>query len=285
MDRRQSSSSGMMEGPFRFLPAEVKEMEERLFPVTNRRLDHILMDELALKFSCFRRRAGMVPVKPKQVLNWFYNNRNKTSAKVAAREAHAPWEFWANHQQARARGGSSISKLKPKKATTHAGSSSGNNYIDVYHTKFEAKSARDGSWYLVEEFLTEKFCESGDLQVLVRFPGFGVEEAEWIDVRTCTLRQRSVPYKATECADVHIWDPVLCYKVSEQSGLYFDAEVHAIERKTHNSGEECDCKILVLYVHDNSEDIVSLKKLRRRYVEYDYKPQTSYELPKGTKIA
>jgi hypothetical protein len=50
-------------------------------------------------------------------------------------------------------------------------------------------------------------------QVLVRFPGFGVEEAEWIDVRTCTLRQRSVPYKATECADVHIWDPVLCYKV------------------------------------------------------------------------
>jgi hypothetical protein len=67
MDRRQSSSSGMMEGPFRFLPAEVKEMEERLFPVTNRRLDHILMDELALKFSCFRRRAGMVPVKPKQV--------------------------------------------------------------------------------------------------------------------------------------------------------------------------------------------------------------------------
>lgn len=50
-------------------------------------------------------------------------------------------------------------------------------------------------------------------QVLVRFPGFGVEEAEWIDVRTSTLRQRSVPYKATECADVHIWDPVLCYKV------------------------------------------------------------------------
>jgi len=29
--------------------------------------------------------------------------------------------------------------------------------------------------------------------------------------------------------------------------------VHAIERKTHHSGEECDCKILVLYVHDNSE--------------------------------
>lgn len=56
-----------------------------------------------------------------QVLNWFYNNRNKPYAKIA-REAHAPVstrQFGANHQQ-EARG-SSISKLKP----THAGSSSG----------------------------------------------------------------------------------------------------------------------------------------------------------------
>ena len=60
----QSSSTGM-KGPFRFLPAEVKEMEERLFPVTNRRLDHILMDELAVNFSYFRGLAGMTPVKPK----------------------------------------------------------------------------------------------------------------------------------------------------------------------------------------------------------------------------
>jgi len=61
---RQSSSTCRMEGrPFRFLPEEVKEMEERLFPVTKRRLDHILMDELAVKFSYFRGLAGMTPVK------------------------------------------------------------------------------------------------------------------------------------------------------------------------------------------------------------------------------
>ena len=54
-----------MKGPFRFLPAEVKEIEERLFPVTNCRLDHILMDELAVNFSYFRGLAGMTPVKPK----------------------------------------------------------------------------------------------------------------------------------------------------------------------------------------------------------------------------
>jgi len=64
---RQSSSTCRMEGPFRFLPEEVKEMEERLFPVTKRRLDHILMDELAGKFSYFRGLAGMTPVKSKQV--------------------------------------------------------------------------------------------------------------------------------------------------------------------------------------------------------------------------
>jgi len=49
-------------------------------------------------------------------------------------------------------------------------------------------------------------------KLLVHFSGFGAEEAEWINARTC-LRQRSVPYKATECANVHCRDPVLCYKV------------------------------------------------------------------------
>lgn len=49
-------------------------------------------------------------------------------------------------------------------------------------------------------------------KLLVHFCGFGEEEAEWINAHT-SLRQRSVPYKATECANVHIWDPVLCYKV------------------------------------------------------------------------
>ncbi|XP_066374955.1 protein SAWADEE HOMEODOMAIN HOMOLOG 2-like [Miscanthus floridulus] len=207
----QSSSTGM-KGPFRFLPAEVKEMEERLFPVTNRRLDHILMDELAVKFSYFRGLAGMTPVKPKQVLNWFHNNRNKHCPKVA-RKAHPPVvstrEFWANHQQAR---GCSLSKLKPM-VTTHAGSSSssGNNYIIDGHIKYEAKLARDDSWFDVQDFVAQRFCESGDLKLLVHFSGFGVEEAEWSNARTC-LRQRSVPYKATECANVHCWDPVLCYK-------------------------------------------------------------------------
>jgi len=60
----------MEKGLFRFLPEEVKEMEERLFPVTiiNRRLDHVLMDELAVKFSYSRGLAGITtPVKSKQV--------------------------------------------------------------------------------------------------------------------------------------------------------------------------------------------------------------------------
>ncbi|KAG0529263.1 hypothetical protein BDA96_05G083300 [Sorghum bicolor] len=290
MDRQSSSSSStkMEKGLFRFLPEEVKEMEERLFPVTiiNRRLDHVLMDELAVKFSYSRGLAGITtPVKSKQVLNWFHNNRSKHCPKQIAKEEHATppvstREFGANHQQAR--GSSSLSKLKPT-VTTHAGSSSssGNNYIDG-HMKYEAKSARDGAWFDVQDIVAQRFCESGDLELLVHFSGLGAEEPEWINARTC-LRQRSVPYKATECATVRCRDPVLCYKVSEQSGLYFDAEVHVIERKTRHPREECDCKILVLYVHDNSEDIVTLRKLCRRYVGDDYKPQTSYEQRKEKK--
>ena len=49
-------------------------------------------------------------------------------------------------------------------------------------------------------------------ELLVHFSGLGAEEPEWINARTC-LRQRSVPYKATECATVRCRDPVLCYKV------------------------------------------------------------------------
>ncbi|KAG2649632.1 hypothetical protein PVAP13_1NG233138 [Panicum virgatum] len=98
---------------------------------------------------------------------------------------------------------------------------------------------------------------------MVQFPRFGAEQAEWVNARTC-LRQRSLPLRATECVLVHCWDLVLCYKESEQStGLYFDARVHGREIKSHDS-RECDCRFLVRYEHDQSEEIVYLRNLCRR---------------------
>ncbi|KAG2610880.1 hypothetical protein PVAP13_4KG220510 [Panicum virgatum] len=71
---------------------------------------------------------------------------------------------------------------------------------------------------------------------------------------------RSLPCNTTECEAVKPRDTVLCYKLSEQSGRY-DAIVDRIIRKVHDSGAPCDCRFLVRYVHDRSEEYVALRKL------------------------
>jgi hypothetical protein len=53
--------------PFRFLPAEVQEMEARLQPLQNPSPNHVTMEELARKFSASAERIGKVVIHPKQV--------------------------------------------------------------------------------------------------------------------------------------------------------------------------------------------------------------------------
>jgi hypothetical protein len=121
MDHESSSSKAKRS--FRFIPDEVKEMEEKLKPRTTSYPDRVLMRELALKFNESRGSGGTTsPVKPKQarcssahrsssrdnsgflsspssirsalgnscpqVLNWFrYHRYCKSNKKVAASEA------------------------------------------------------------------------------------------------------------------------------------------------------------------------------------------------------
>ena len=53
--------------PFRFLPAEVQEMEARLQPLQNPSPNQVAMEELARKFSASAERIGKVVIHPKQV--------------------------------------------------------------------------------------------------------------------------------------------------------------------------------------------------------------------------
>lgn len=53
--------------PFRFLPAEVEEMEARLQPLQNPSPNHVAVEELARKFSASAERIGKVVIDPKQV--------------------------------------------------------------------------------------------------------------------------------------------------------------------------------------------------------------------------
>ncbi|RCV04790.1 hypothetical protein SETIT_1G029300v2 [Setaria italica] len=139
--------------------------------------------------------------------------------------------------------------------------------MDGSQVQYEAKSARDGAWYDVDAFVSSRMSESGEQEVMVKFSGFGVEEAEWVNARTC-VRRRSFRFRASECELVKLWHHVLCYKETEQSGLYFDAQVHGRKVKAHGP-EECDCTFLVRYEHDQSEEIVRLRKLCGRPETYE----------------
>ncbi|GJM99803.1 hypothetical protein PR202_ga16938 [Eleusine coracana subsp. coracana] len=61
---------------FRFLPAEVAEMEATAQQLTNSIFpSHEAIDALTAKFNAAPDRAGKVQVQSRQVLTWFHNHR------------------------------------------------------------------------------------------------------------------------------------------------------------------------------------------------------------------
>ncbi|XP_062232821.1 protein SAWADEE HOMEODOMAIN HOMOLOG 2-like [Phragmites australis] len=247
---------------FRFLPAEVAEMEthmrqlkETIFP------RRFVIDALAEKFSASLDRAGKVPVQPKQVLNWFHNRRYSHRNK-AARSAPAPGKMMPGGSDIHPAGSfrvppSSSSFLKSEK-----------NSMEASQIQFEATSAKDGAWYDVD-ILSYRLFESGDPEVQVRFSAFGAAEDEWVNLRRC-VRQRSLQCRATDCTDVVPGDTVLCFKEGEERALYFDARVVDAQRQRHDL-RGCRCRFLVQYEHDQSEEIVPLRMMCHR-------PETHYKL-------
>ncbi|CAL5023046.1 unnamed protein product [Urochloa decumbens] len=250
-------SKGVKAAPsFRFLPSEVQEMEARLQPLHNTSASRFAIEALARKFSASAERIGKVVIQPKQVHTWFCNRRYYSREGKAARAA------------------------QPQKKTSARGvgvrayrqlAAAGDNRIVEGPIKYEAKSNRDGAWYEdictsfcfpisrantywydVDAVVSSRVSESGEPEVMVQYSGYGADQAEWVNSFT-SLRQRSVPFKAAECVLVRCRDLVLCYKESQRSCLYFDAVVHARRVPTHYTGQ-CDCKFLVRYEHDDSEN-------------------------------
>ncbi|KAI0487878.1 hypothetical protein KFK09_027701 [Dendrobium nobile] len=241
-------------GPaFRFTPNEVIEMEACLQDVNN--LSNSIPPReticvLAEKFSTSAGRAGKMIVQPKQVLNWFQNRRYAHRAKVKD-----PAKL-------------NVSLMPRDDPTQHRNVapplpiSQGSNPLENVEVEFEAKSVRDGAWYDVSAFLSYRMFETGDPEVRIRFSGFGIEEDEWINVRKC-VRQRSLPCEAGECVAVLPGDLILCFQEGKEQALYFDAHILDAQRRRHDV-RGCRCRFLVRYDHDQSEEIVSLKKICRR---------------------
>ncbi|KAK8970123.1 hypothetical protein KSP40_PGU013495 [Platanthera guangdongensis] len=135
--------------------------------------------------------------------------------------------------------------------------------ISEVEMEFEARSCRDHAWYDVSTFLAHKVLSSGEVEVRVRFDGFGPDEDEWVNVRKA-VRERSVPMESSECWKLKEGDLLLCFEYEkDEAANYFDAHVAGIERKMHDI-RGCRCIFLMRYDHDQNEERVHLSRLCRR---------------------
>ncbi|XP_071691922.1 uncharacterized protein [Rutidosis leptorrhynchoides] len=281
-------------GPtFRFTQAEIAEMESILQAHKVAMPERQVLVSLAEKFSNSEERVGKMEVQMKQVWNWFQNRRYAIRAKASKSPGKLDITQMPQHdsgmikvapQPTQPLAASSAVRTMPQvpqhptvplasvrtfpQAPQHPPAYSG-RVTDNSQMEYEAKSARDGAWYDVSLFLSHRGLDTGDPEVLVRFAGFGAEEDEWVNVRK-NVRQRSLPCESSECVAVLPADLILCFQEGKEQALYFDAHVLDAQRRRHDV-RGCRCRFLVRYDHDQSEEIVALRKICRR-------PETDYRL-------
>ncbi|XVF70119.1 hypothetical protein PTKIN_Ptkin11bG0136700 [Pterospermum kingtungense] len=236
-----------------------------------------ILISLAEKFSESAERKGKITVQFKQVWNWFQNRRYAIRAKsskipgklnITSMPRDDPNPVRNVPQPAAAPMPppmtAPVSAAMPASTVPGAG-----RHMSEIYMEFEAKSSRDGAWYDVATFLAHRYLDTGEPEVQVRFAGFGPEEDEWVNIRK-HVRQRSLPCEASECVVVLPGDLILCFQEGKDQALYFDAHVLDAQRRRHDV-RGCRCRFLVRYDHDQSEEIVPLRKICRR-------PETDYRL-------
>ncbi|CAM8957650.1 unnamed protein product [Rhodiola kirilowii] len=280
---------------FRFNAAEVMEMETILQDHNNMMPAREVLVAISDKFSNSPERQGKFVVQTKQIWNWFQNKRYANRAK----SSKAPTKLTASSMQSMPTVPaphpvpstmsamqempfvpvvpststipvvSRVDNLSSSGLPQSLAASTGKLSTDNIPMEFEARSARDGAWYDATAFLSLKNLEAGDPEVLVRFAGFGPEDDEWINVRK-HIRHRSLPCEPSECVAVLPGDLILCFQEGKEQALYFDAHVLDAQRRRHDV-RGCRCRFLVRYDHDQSEEIVPLRKICRR-------PETDYRL-------
>ncbi|KAJ8765242.1 hypothetical protein K2173_011922 [Erythroxylum novogranatense] len=258
-------------GPaFRFMANEVAEMDAILQEHQNNMPVKEVLVALAEKFSESPDRKGKIVVQMKQVWNWFQNRRYAIRSKSSKPPVKLNVTPMPRDDSAPVKSvPQTIAASIPAPVSITGPASSGGTILEHPYMEFEAKSARDGAWYDVASFLAHKLPDSGDAEVLVRFSGFGPDEDEWVNVFK-HVRQRSLPCEASECAVVIPGDSILCFQEGKDQALYFDAQVLDAQRRRHDV-RGCRCRFLVRYEHDQTEEIVPLRKICRR-------PETDYRL-------
>ncbi|KAL9264313.1 sawadee homeodomain homolog 2-like protein [Drosera capensis] len=217
---------------FRFTPMEVAQMEASFQEHNhNNQLPAKEMSEaLAEQFSKSAERAGKITVQGKQVWNWFQNKRYALRAKMVKTLGMLTVISMPPNEVASIR-------IALQGQQTIAVPSGGKTGVENSQLEFEAKSARDGAWKFSFALL-----DSGPVMwhsTWVFFKG---------QTHSISSYDRPFPLKSQE---------------GKEQALYFDAHVVDAQRRRHDV-RGCRCRFLVRYDHDQSEEIVPLRKLCRR---------------------
>ncbi|XP_050134731.1 protein SAWADEE HOMEODOMAIN HOMOLOG 1-like isoform X1 [Malus sylvestris] len=248
MDNFRTRKGEAMNSLSVFTHCEIMEMENLIKHVAKQSLTQEFFQDLATSFSWAPIRAGKPDVTWEQVQSWFQDKQKELQAKSTSSPNTV--KLLVDFSD------SNVSRIPPQVSQEPKGKW----VTELSELAFEAKSSKDDAWYDVATFLSYRVVSSGDLEVKVRFSGFGREEDEWVDVRGA-VRERSIPLEASECPKVKVGDLVLCFQEREHQAVYCDAEVVVIHRGLHDMNGACKCTFVVRFDHDSSEEHIDLGRL------------------------
>ncbi|CAM8995596.1 unnamed protein product [Rhodiola kirilowii] len=254
---------------FEFTIAEILEMECLFKEARENSLNQHFCQEIATRFSQSANRAGKSIILWEQVQDWFREKLYRSSTKLAPmpvgiQQSADPFLATSNDIPVSPKGKvgiqeSAASVLAISNDIPVSPKCKGDAMTDISELAYEAKSARDNAWYDVGSFLTYRVLSSGELEVRIRFAGFGKEDDEWVNVKR-HVRERSIPLEAAECHKVKVGDLVLCYQDRLAYSVYCDAHIMGIEQRIHDI-RGCRCLFFVRYDDDGSEEQVPLTRL------------------------
>ncbi|KAL3361213.1 hypothetical protein AABB24_014219 [Solanum stoloniferum] len=229
-----------------FTEEEIEKMENELKQSGEQDFDQHVCKKLAGVFSHSKGRAGKPSVKWTEVQTWLQNRQKCRLSKYNSAESNRKLPDVTEE-----------CALKEENQRFHM--PEGKKVPDLSDLQFEARSSVDGAWYDVDTFTSHRFLESGEPEVLVRYVGFGPEEDEWINVRK-SVRERSVALENKECIKVRVGDSALCFQEGKDNARYVEARILEIQKKFHDI-RGCRCLFVIQYDHDNTREIVHMRRL------------------------
>ncbi|KAK3133148.1 hypothetical protein QOZ80_6AG0532980 [Eleusine coracana subsp. coracana] len=269
----------------RFAPSEIAKMEKLAADEKEQVLNENFCEKLAKEFNHSAGRAGSRALQAAQVQGWFLDKFPQATTKPAclptaseekvSEENALTSEVNVSSEEKALASEVNMSVSEERFLPLDTSVSNNENEVspnsleeskdkvpELEELEFEAKSSKDSAWYDIAHFMAHRTNKAGEVEVRVRFEGFGADEDEWVNVKR-SIRQRSIPLESSQCRSISEGDLVLCFKEGNEDALHFDAHIVEIQRKQHDI-RGCRCVFLVEYDHDSSQERVTLRRLSRR---------------------